>query len=178
MDKKQAAQFIEEAHKFVKEALVLLDMEYMERVKIRVEWTYGGKSLAIAYGYNEIKISKVWWEHLTVEQRRTTMIHEVCHLVDNFLNVTDKEWKSKGSHGHRWQELMVKAGLPPEAKFTEPTPRAVQKILRPYLVFCKYCNKGAEITKNRYTRMQNSISKGEYYQCLYCKRPLDIMRNK
>jgi predicted SprT family Zn-dependent metalloprotease len=104
---------------------------------INYSWNMQKKSIARALGYNQLSFSKIWWKYLTDEQRKEVVIHEVCHLGDYYLNITDKSWKSTLGHGPRWKELMVRAGAKYiEAEWNQVMPEEFRNILNPYKLEC------------------------------------------
>ena len=61
------------------------------------------------WGLRVIRLSVSLWKQMTTEQRRETIIHEVCHILcGNILCSVEKE-----SHGPNWQAFMRKCGLKP-----------------------------------------------------------------
>lgn len=60
----------------------------------------------------EIRFSIPLWPRATEEQRRETVIHEVCHIVSR------KEANDRGinirAHGPEWRALMRKCGVKPD----------------------------------------------------------------
>ena len=174
MDNKQATQFIEEAKYIIeKDALVRLELECMSATNIRIEWMRGGGTIALARGYNDIKLSKIWWEHLTEKQRRAAVIHEVCHLADFYLWYTTNN-NSTLDHGTCWQNLMIKAGEPPLTKFPGPTPKAVLEKIKPCVAHCKQCKFEWHLSKNKYTRMAKKVAAGTYFFCPTCNRAINF----
>ena len=95
----------------VQETLAKIECQNLKG--ITYEWNRQKKNLGFALGYNRLSFSKIWWEYLTDKQRKEVVVHEVCHLGDTYLNIMDKSWNSMLDHGHRWQELMIRAGASP-----------------------------------------------------------------
>jgi predicted SprT family Zn-dependent metalloprotease len=99
---------------------------------IRYYWNEQKKILACASGYNQLSFSKIWWKYLTDEQRKEVVIHEVCHLVDVYFSINNVSWKSTLGHGHKWRELMVRAGAKYiESKWNQEIPEELKNILNP-----------------------------------------------
>lgn len=57
-----------------------------------------------------IRLSTPLWPLATEAQRRETVIHEVCHVVDRHLSSVDLTYRRDGHHGRSWRLLMLKCG--------------------------------------------------------------------
>lgn len=133
---------------------------------IRVDWSRAKRRLATAQGYNQIKLSMIWWPYLTQEQRETTIVHEVCHLGDYYLSVVLKKYNSTGGHGKLWKTLMINAGQEPERTFKDKVPDALVKILVPHVGSCG-CGK-FRISESRYKKMHKASENGSVFTCADC----------
>ena len=60
-----------------------------------------------------IRFSVKLWLRASPEQRRSTVIHEVCHAVCFYQAHMDGQFRPK-SHGVEWRVLMRRCGLPPD----------------------------------------------------------------
>ena len=83
-----------EIETWVKEALSVFNLE--EDLEILVEWNNRFKSrmgdaLYLRSGVGRIRLSTFLWPRATHEQRRITVIHEVCHLICRHLYGPGKE---------------------------------------------------------------------------------------
>ncbi|MBW2169897.1 MAG: SprT-like domain-containing protein, partial [Deltaproteobacteria bacterium] len=53
------------------------------------------------------------WSRATEEERRQTVIHEVCHLVAHHESILTGRSLS-GAHGYEWKNVMRRAGVTPK----------------------------------------------------------------
>lgn len=58
-----------------------------------------------------LKINERLWIRASDEEKRNTLIHEICHLVE-FYNY-DKIQRTRAGHGPVWESYMRKCGLNP-----------------------------------------------------------------
>jgi predicted SprT family Zn-dependent metalloprotease len=154
----------------VQETLVKIGCQNLKG--ITYEWNRQKKNLGFALGYNQLSFSKVWWEHLTDKQRIEVVVHEVCHLGDNYLDIMDKSWNSTLDHGARWQELMQRAGASPDSIFYQEMPEKLKDIVFPYKVECG-CGV-ARIPRKQYMKFSQEIAFC-YYCCGVCNKPLKVL---
>lgn len=57
-----------------------------------------------------IRLSAPLWPLADEAERRETVIHEVCHVVDRHLASIDPTYQRSGHHGFSWRVLMSKCG--------------------------------------------------------------------
>jgi SprT protein len=57
--------------------------------------------------YMRIRLSSPLWKIATEVQRRETVIHEACHIIDS------RKYGVTTSHGRNWQRCMTMCGLEP-----------------------------------------------------------------
>ena len=62
-----------------------------------------------------VRFSIPLWPRATEEERKETVVHEICHLVAAHEAFLEKR-KISNKHGYEWQSLMRKAGVEPEEK--------------------------------------------------------------
>lgn len=110
-----------------------------------------------------IVLSKPLWPLASEADRRETVIHEVCHLVDWISNPRAR------SHGPSWQALMRRCGLEPRRCHDVPIPEEFRRKVERVSARCA-C-RTVEISKQRVARMR----KGRIYTCMLCRTPLRVL---
>jgi predicted SprT family Zn-dependent metalloprotease len=130
---------------------------------IRFEWSnrmttaMGNAKGCNATGYL-IKLSTKLFTRANEEEQRETVIHEVCHVVDRFVN------KGRMSHGEGWKVAMRHTGL---------EPRRCHKVTTLVKRFIYACPNDCFDYKLS-TRMHNSINKGDLRICIKCRRDISF----
>jgi len=112
----------------------------------------------------EIKLSKKLWERATPAQRKSTVIHEACHVIYAVLE-PDLFKITKGGHGDKWKEFMENTGEKPEVCHNVPTDRIKRRQQR--FTYCCACTEH-KITKTKV----NKIKRGAIYRCVKCKQEI------
>jgi len=112
----------------------------------------------------EIKLSKKLWERATPAERKNTVIHEACHVIQAVVD-SDGYRRTKGGHGQKWKELMVNTGEEPEICHKVSTCGLERRQQR--FTYCCACREH-KITKTRV----NKIKKGAVYRCVKCKQEI------
>lgn len=102
-------------------------------------------------GENTVRFSSMLWERATIEERRETVIHEVCHIVNIHRGGHDRS----GSHGRHWKQLMIQCGVEPKRCHDVKVGTAV--------LFCACLVHS--VSTNRHTRVVNGKS---FYRCRKC----------
>jgi SprT protein len=122
--------------------------------------TMGSVSGGPAKGYR-VKLSTKLFARVDEEEQRDTVIHEVCHAIDGYLN------QRRMSHGEGWKTAMRLAGQEPR--------RVVHNVSTEGLVkrFLYTCPNNCHKFKMS-TRMHNQIAKGQKRICVTCKNPLSF----
>ncbi len=62
---------------------------------------------------SRVRFSTPIWPRASEEERRQTVIHEICHIIvayEAHVNGLPR----RRSHGHEWQLMMVRCKVPPE----------------------------------------------------------------
>lgn len=119
-----------------------------------------------------VRFSSKRWPKMTEAQRRTTVIHEACHIVvidgyQNRPNPHDNTPRPK-PHGIEWQKAMVKCGEKPEV--TASDIRAGKTSRKPYKVKCG-CDEPGYVSKKV---AQKIYHLGHPYRCRFCKVRIEL----
>lgn len=87
-----------------------------------------------------IRISAELWQISPEDERKDTIFHEVCHIVDAYLASKNPDYPRLKSgrlgHGKTWKELMVKAGLEPKVFSTMKRPTKLIRHNKRYRLTC------------------------------------------
>lgn len=103
------------------------------------------------YRQKLIKLSHSYFDNISIEEQRNTVIHETCHIIAHHLFPQQKIMP----HGKEWKRCMRNAGLAAKRTHNFEIAKGVQV----------KCNCGERtITKNKATRMRN----GTQYRCSKC----------
>lgn len=109
-----------------------------------------------------IRLSAPLWPRATEAQRRETVIHEACHIIDSYLN------GRMCGHKHPWKLLMIKCGLKPERCHSVDR----TGIARKHNQVDAYCGCGKRsIGKIKANRIRQGVSN---YRCLTCKQTVSL----
>jgi SprT protein len=82
--------------------------------KIRFQWnnrltsTMGRATYYQQKGYGIIELSVKLFQVATPEERETTVIHELCHIVASWV------YEENQGHNENWARMMRRCGLPPK----------------------------------------------------------------
>jgi len=117
----------------------------------------------MAYHYT-IKLSTPLFLRATVDERRQTIIHEVCHVLDGIVN------NRKMSHGPTWKAMMKRAGVTPQRCHNVDT-SGLRKARKTYRYTCPNGHKSYELGAIRHRNMQ-SVG-GRKYICPVCREKLN-----
>lgn len=110
-----------------------------------------------------LKISIPVWEVSNEQQKKTRIIHEVCHLVNYWRN-------EFVSHGWKWVILMRKCGITNPSRFGKTEKPLIPKNSIPFRCGCSEL---VYMGKTQYRRFLN----GKKYYCSDCKKdaiPVDV----
>ena len=111
----------------------------------------------------EVSFSDQLWDRATEEQKRNTVIHEVCHIVCFIRHPFAK------GHGVEWKQLMLAAGETP-SRTIKINRKGVERTNQRTYCYCKCGEK--VITSNRATRIRNGTNR---YYCLRCGVPVTLV---
>ncbi len=143
-------------------------------LNIRVEWNgrftrrMGDAQYKAASDTGTIRLSVPLWPRATTEQQRNTIIHEVCHVVNDRVaykkSVETGRRMRASAHGYAWQTLMLRCGL---------TPRRCHDVDRTGLTaYTGKCKCGTHGIGHRvYRKIQN----GAQYRCRKCGEKIEII---
>jgi SprT protein len=116
------------------------------------------------YRTGELRFSRPLWPVASLDERRETIVHEVCHLV-TYAEFGIDGWRA--SHGREWREVMSWAGYP-DAKPYHAVPRygVVSSIAR---AFCSCRTHEVSLTRaKRHVKGRTTLT------CDRCDQPLFI----
>ena len=103
-----------------------------------------------------IKLSAPLWPRASEAERRNTVIHEACHLIDHYRTGTM-------SHGVSWRRLMQNCGESPDRCHSVDRTGLIRKRKR-HEYTCGCNNRGGFITPIKAKR----IEQGRSYFCKSC----------
>ncbi len=135
----------------------LITIEFNKRFTSRMGDANGRKML--------IRLSAPLWTVASEKQKRETVIHELCHIVDYYIH------ERSSHHGEPWKILMRQCGLEPQRCHVVDTAKFKKKRMR-YRYACS-CGKGVT-TKVAYNR----IKRGVVYRCRTCKEEITLTGEK
>ena len=111
-----------------------------------------------------IKLSTCLFLRATVEERRQTIVHEVCHILDGIVN------NRKMSHGPTWKAMMRRAGVQPKRCHNVDN-TGLRKAQKTYRYVCPNGHKAFDLGVIRHRNMQ-SVG-GRKYACPVCRTKLN-----
>jgi predicted SprT family Zn-dependent metalloprotease len=115
-----------------------------------------------AYHYT-IKLSTPLFLRATVDERRQTVIHEVCHVLDGIVN------NVKMSHGSSWKAMMRRAGVDAKRCHTVDN-TGLRKASKTYRYVCPHGHKAYDLGAIRHRNMQSG---SRTYLCPVCRTKLN-----
>jgi len=115
----------------------------------------------------EIRLSLPLWPRATEEERRETVIHEACHIIDYVIN-----GKMCG-HGRPWKRLMEMCGLRAERKSMRchSVDRTGLSRRRARVAATCMCGVVSEIGPIQAKKIRG----GSVYRCRRCKTPVNLV---
>lgn len=119
----------------------------------------------------KIRFSSVLWPRATEEQRRHTVIHEVCHIVCYHEDLLTHRGVSS-QHGKNWKELMRRVGCQPTRCHNVPNADLKRKSQKVVKAMCQCAT--WMITKRRAEKI---ISGRCDYLCKKCRGALVVLSN-
>lgn len=101
---------IEECRELVRWAFKRMGHPYLcDKINISFNKRFTRRMGDASFITKQIRLSgSELWARATPEQRRQTIIHEACHIVQALLSPSERP------HGPVWRQLMVKCGLEPK----------------------------------------------------------------
>ena len=113
------------------------------------------------FGTKFLTFSEKLWPKATTDERRNTIVHEVCHGISHYLyDVVD--------HGGRWSQLMVRCGEKPTR--THHVDNSEYKRKRPRVVFECSCIDNCTLGPTQAKR----VKQGHIYTCVKCLKRIDL----
>ena len=108
-----------------------------------------------------IRLSIPLWPRASENERRETVLHEVCHVV--VMYESKKSGKRVPSHGHEWQHKMRTLGIEPK-RCHQVNRDGLKRTRRTVQMYCA-CD-----TQPQTPRVAKRIRTGLYkYSCRKCK---------
>lgn len=141
--------------------------------KIKWNWNHGMRSVIGVANLNQLRIqfSSKLFALLSPEERRDTIIHEVCHHVAFQVYVIQRKIRIKG-HGREWQMLMRQAGgTPKRCSKAIPEAAGLRRKWSRITFFCK-CREH-EITSIKAGQIKSGKKS---WICRTCRAPLCEVR--
>jgi SprT protein len=131
-----------------------------------IEWSWNKRlTRAIARAHfrtNHIELSALLFPLLTVDDRKDTIIHEVCHLVAHHIHGPGIR-----HHGREWKSLMIEAGGRPLARSKSIEGADLFRRGPARVTFFCACREHA-VTAYRAAK----IERGSVFVCTRCKSAL------
>jgi SprT protein len=118
-----------------------------------------------------IRLSAPLWMRATATERFETIVHECCHLVQRYTEMSQGLVRSD-SHGKFWQNLMKECGVKP-TRCHKVDRTGLKRTVRRVRAYCA-CAQGHMITKNRRTKMM----RGHSYSCKRCSETITLRANR
>jgi predicted SprT family Zn-dependent metalloprotease len=118
-----------------------------------------------------IRLSKPLWPRATPEERRSTTIHETCHIVQRYRELKAGRPRSD-AHGFVWKALMIECGLTPK-RCHKVNRDGLKRTVARVQAYCG-CDEGHQITKTRRTKMR----RGKLYTCKRCRHSLRLYQKQ
>ena len=127
---------------------------------IPFSWNYR-RSGTMGLAFNErIELSHRLFLRATPEQRRETIVHEVCHVVARSMRDMFPRYRP---HGYQWRGFMAKAGYPDAKRCHKVNCEGLQGDRKKFPAFCG-CGPHP-LSSCRYRR----TTQGTVYRCAFCK---------
>ncbi len=111
-----------------------------------------------------IRFSENMWPFLSEHERKVTVVHEICHIVDSKRGGS----REFGGHGESWQELMIACGLEPNRYAAVRVPAELKRKIKKHEAKC-VC-RTFMISSIRRTKMLS----GDRYRCKDCMQLLQL----
>jgi len=109
-----------------------------------------------------VKLSVPLFSRATTEERYNTIIHEVCHAIDDYLN--GRMDPLMEGHGPKWQKVMRACGITPTRYHNVDT----KGLRNQHEYECPTCGKLFKLS----TRLHNQIRRGRNRICLKCRETI------
>ena len=138
--------------------------------KITVEWNnrFTRKMGDANWKLNRVRFSVPLWPRASEDERRTTVIHEVCHLVANYKYKLFEKRGRRNPHGQEWKHLMKLCGIRPErCHNVDRTGLKRHNTRTKYKVYCE-CREWLVGP----VRMKRMNSGARFYQGPHCHAPV------
>lgn len=123
----------------------------------------------------KIRFSTKLWPSMSQEDREDTVLHEVAHAIDSYLNGNAYiRAQDRSGHGRSWQRIAIKIGAKSE-RYADDEVAAFAKYARKMTYYQIPCLcRIHTISKHKLTKMR----KGYGYRCKFCHAPLNWRKAK
>jgi SprT protein len=112
-----------------------------------------------------IRLSAPLWPRATEEERRATVVHELCHVVAEM-----RHGKGVASHGAQWQALMLALGERP-VRTHDVDRSGLARRMRRVPAACACADRVHRLSALRVGRMR----RGWRYECRACGHALHVL---
>jgi SprT protein len=155
-------------NKWIKESCETLGQPELAK---QISFGFNGR-LSVCAGrawgpYKSIELSCKCWDVSSEEERKNTVVHELCHIIDYQVNGPEAHANAKVSHGPNWQAMMESCGMKAERFHSLPVQRRRQT---KYLYSCG-CTMHA-VSKTRHNRIQEG---SKSYHCKLCGQTIKFL---
>ncbi len=123
-----------------------------------------------------IRFSSKIWDLCPEDEKRQTVLHELCHVVNWWRGITNpisaslEGWES--GHGKTWCRLMIRCGLKPRRCHSVKIPKSLKKKMTRYRAWCKCTS----IVHNISAIMKTKIQRGEKRFCAQCHQCISLQK--
>lgn len=115
-----------------------------------------------------IRLSLPLWPRASEQERRETVIHELCHVLNEWFRFNKSGYRYNPGHGTSWKRLMLTVGLAPKRCHSVDRTGLKRKVTRVAATCgCMTYN----ITQTRATKIQNGTA---VYCCRKCRGLLRV----
>lgn len=134
-------------------------------LQVLIEWhprfTARLGDATLKHGVGFVRLSVPLWPRASANERRETVLHEICHVVVRYES--KKSGKRVRSHGHAWQHKMRTLGIEPKRchKVNRDGLKRTRRTVQMYCA-CAICPQTPRVAK----RIRTGLYK---YSCRKCK---------
>ena len=156
---------------WIREALQILGETALEN-KISVEFNndftrrMGDASRDRFTKTYKVRFSVPLWPLASETDRRETVFHEICHVVD----MARGTFSSREAHGYNWARLMIQCGLAPKRCHNIERPEELKYNVKHFEAKCACMTH--KITSHKRTKMLNGTMR---YRCMKCGTPVSLV---
>lgn len=161
----------QQVRKWIKETLQIFGLENLESklvVLYKSSFTrrMGDASRNISAGTYTVRFSIPLWAFATDLQRKETVVHEMCHIIDMIHGT----YNSKEAHGYSWSQLMIKCGFRPNRCMSIKRPDELKRNVKRFEATCLCMTH--KLTSQMRTKMLAGL---KHYRCLKCNTRVSLV---